>query len=274
MTAVKPPFAYYGGKTTIGHKIAAMFPEHRHYVEPFCGSLAVLLSKPPSMMETVNDLDGDLMLFWRMLRDRPEDLVRVCELTPHGRAEHLAARDYDDAPDDLERARRVWVLLSQGRTGTLRKTGWRFYSDPSRSSIGMPAYLRAYLDRMLEVTTRLRQVSLECRPALEVIAAYGQHRQVLLYCDPPYLGETRAVGYRHEMTSEDLHRELAAGLHLCRSAVVLSGYPSDLYDELYHGWDRVEIPAGTGQAAGGYEPRTEVLWSNRPLNHGRLEGIA
>src|SRR5690606_27445667 len=101
------PFAYYGGKTTLADKIVQLLPEHDHYVEPFAGSLAVLLAKPRSAMETVNDLDGDLMTFWRVLRDRPEDLARVCSLTPHSRAEHQAAYDLGVA-DDLERARRVW----------------------------------------------------------------------------------------------------------------------------------------------------------------------
>ena len=85
---VKPPFAYYGGKTTLAPAIAELLPPHEHYVEPFAGSLAVLLAKRPSRAETVNDLDGDLVTFWRVLRDRPEDFERVCALTPHSRAEY------------------------------------------------------------------------------------------------------------------------------------------------------------------------------------------
>lgn len=269
---MKPPFTYYGGKTTLASQIAALFPPHRHYVEPFAGSLAVLLAKPPTKLETVNDIDQDLMTFWRVLRERPEDLARVCEFTPHARAEHVAARDLS-VEDELERARRVWVLLSQGRTGTLRTTGWRFYSDPAGTSTAMPGYLRGYVGRMLAAAERLRNVSLECRPALEVIDIYGKHREVLLYVDPPYLGETRAVGYRHEMTGTAEHEGLASALLGCRSTVVLSGYASDLYEDLFSGWCRTELRSGTGQA-GAYEARTEVLWSNRPFEDGRLEGIA
>src|SRR5436305_8185500 len=112
---MRPPFAYYGGKTTLADAIIDVLPQHEHYVEPFAGSLAVLLAKPRSRMETVNDLDGDIMTFWRVLRDRPEDLARVCSLTPHSRLEHATAQDEDLAgvTDELERARRVWVLLTQ-----------------------------------------------------------------------------------------------------------------------------------------------------------------
>jgi DNA adenine methylase len=260
---VKPPVAYFGAKTTIAAQIAALLRPHAHYVEPFAGSLAVLLAKPPSRMETVNDIDGDLMTFWRMLRDRPADLERACALTPHARAEHQAA--YAPAPDDLERARRVWVRLTQGRSGALRPTGWRHYQDPAGPGPSMPGYLRAYVSRMHAAAERIAAVSLECRPALEVIEAYGRHPGVLIYADPPYLGSTRAGSrYRYEMTSDTDHRALAGALGRCRAAVVLSGYDSRLYDGLYHGWHRHEIRAHTGNAADS-KARVEVLWSNRPL---------
>jgi DNA adenine methylase len=269
---MKPPLAYYGAKVTIARQIVAQFPPHEHYVEPFAGSLAVLLAKPPSDMETVNDLDGDLMTFWRVLRDRPADLQRACALTPHARAEHLEA--YQPVPGDhpdpqLEVARRVWVRLAQGRSGTLRRTGWRFYVDPAGSSTSMPGYLAGYVDRMAAAAERLARVSLECRPALELIEAYGRENDVLLYVDPPYLGSTRSRNYQYEMGSDAEHRDLATTLEACRATVVLSGYHSPLYDDLYGGWARHEIATATGQAAQ-WSARTEVLWSNRPFGYGAL----
>lgn len=262
----KPPFAYYGGKTTLARRIADLLPEHRHYVEPFAGSLAVLLARPPALMETVNDLDHRLMTFWRVLRERGDDLMRVCSMTPHGRAEHQAAYALDDGCDDLELARRVWVCLTQGRGGTLRRTGWRYFEDPGRrGSSGMPEYLAAYVERMGDVIERLRHVSLECRPALEVIRAYGKHEEALLYCDPPYLGSVRSSRqYVVEMSHDNEHRDLAEALHACAGAVVISGYDSPLYADLYGSWYRHEIEAFTGQANTNGR-RTEVLWSNRPL---------
>lgn len=259
---MKPPIAYYGGKTRIAQKIADLLPSHGHYVEPFAGSLAVLLAKRPSAMETVNDLDQDIVAFWRVLRDRPADLERVCALTPHARAEHTAA--YEPAADELEQARRVWVRLTQGRAGTLRTTGWRHYVRPVGAT-GMPDYLAAYVGRIADAAERLAHVSLECRPALDVIARYGQHREVLLYVDPPYLAETRtSTNYRHEMPRPDQHLELAEALVDCPAAVVLSGYDSSLYGDLYRNWYRHEIRTATGQAHT-WSARTEVLWSNRPF---------
>lgn len=260
---MKPPVSYYGSKATIADQIVRLLPQHEHYVEPFCGSLAVLLAKPPSKLETVNDLDGELVTFWRVVRERFEDLARAVAFTPHARAEHGQA--YERTEDELETARRVWIRLTQGRSGTLRRTGWRYYVDPHGTSISMPAYLEAYRNRLPPASRRLMSVSLECRPALEVVAQYGQHPDALLYVDPPYLGSTRGVAnYRLEMPSDADHAALADALLAARAAVVLSGYASPLYDELYAGWDRVDIATGTGQG-GTYEARTEVLWLNRPV---------
>lgn len=263
MTAVlRPPVPYFGGKQTLGPAIARLLPAHEHYVEPYGGSLAVLLAKAPSRMETVNDADRQLMTFWRVLRDRPADLARVCALTPHSRAEHQAA--HEPATYEIEVARRVWVQLTQGRAGIRTKTGWRHYVAPAAST-SMPGYLAGYVARIAPAAQRLAAVSLECRPALDLIARYGQDPRVLLYVDPPYLGSTRSDGaYLHDMPTPEQHEELAAALHQVRAATVLSGYPSPLYDELYADWHRLDFAASTGQG-GTWANRTEVLWSNREL---------
>jgi DNA adenine methylase len=120
---IRPPFTYYGGKMTIAARIAAALPQHGHYVEPFAGSLAILLAKRPSRMETVNDLDGAIVEFWRILRDEPAELARACALTPHSRAEWEMSRDleqwwHEDLPA-IERARRFWTAVTQARSNRL-----------------------------------------------------------------------------------------------------------------------------------------------------------
>ena len=276
MSNLSPPVPYFGGKQRIAPRIADLLPKHEHYVEPYCGGLSVLLAKRPSKIETINDLDGDVIAFWRVLRDQPEDLIRVCTLTPHARAELQACRDRTGVTD-LERARRVWVSLTQGRTGTLLSTGWRFHADPAGTSLGMTAYLRGYLARMEPAAERLFGVSIECRPALEVIEAYGKHPGVLLYVDPPYLGSTRTGrGYQVEMPTEADHADMLDALLTVPAVVVLSGYASPLYEQALAGWERVELAASTGQGSV-WKERTEVLWSNRELNtHPRLNfgGVA
>jgi len=251
------------------NRMIDLFPPHQHYVEPFAGGLSVLFAKPPAQLETVNDIDRDIMTFWRVLRDQPDDLARICGLTPHSRAERQASYDRPDELPDLERARRIWVALTQSRTGTLRRTGLRFHADADGTSMGMPSYLSGYLARMAPAAARLADVSLECRPALEVITSYS-HPGTLLYVDPPYLRATRSgMGYRHEMPDEAEHRELADLLNSTSASVVLSGYRSPLYDELYSDWYTHEIAATSGQGSV-WKNRTEVLWANTPP-HGVLD---
>lgn len=260
-----PPICYFGGKTLSAQWLISQMPPHRHYVEPYAGSLAVLLAKAPVPMETVNDLDGEIVAWWRVLRDRPADLERVCALTPHARAEH--ADSYSPVPDDhpdpdLERARRVWVQLTQGRAGIRTKTGWRHYQDPAGPT-SMPRYLKGYVGRIAPAAERLARVSLECRPAIDVIRDYGKHPDVLLYVDPPYLGTTRnSGGYLHDMPDTADHAELLEALLACRASVVLSGYASDLYQDALAGWSRRVKDVGTGQS-GEWGRRTEVAWCNR-----------
>lgn len=257
---VKPPFSYYGGKTMLAPKIAELLPEHDHYVEPFAGSLAVLLAKAPSRCETVNDLDGDLMTFWRVLRDQPQELERACLLTPHSRADYEISKDLEGV-GDLERARRVFVRLTQGRSHSMKPTGWWFRRGEDTQTPS--AKTLAHASRIPKVASRLRSVSLESRDAVEIVQDYGREPKVCIYADPPYLGSTRASNYRHEMLEDSLHVKLADALRNCKASVVLSGYASPLYEELFDGWHRMELKAPT--ALSGRAAENEVLWSNVPL---------
>ena len=257
--ALMPPFAYYGGKTTLAPIIASLLPPHSHYVEPFAGSLAVLLAKVPSSAETVNDLDGDLVAFWRVLRDRPDDLGRLVAHTPHARAELAVAANLDEI-DDVERARRVWVRLTQSRSHSMQQSGWW---RATRSARDIPRSQFEFASRIEPAARRLRLVSLENRDALELIRDYGENPDACIYADPPYLGSTRAANYRHELLEDDLHIRLADALNGCKSSVVLSGYDSPLYADLYAGWHRTELKAPTSLSGGAAQ--TEVLWSNVPL---------
>lgn len=269
MTAVvQSPVSYFGGKAFMADRLVAAFPAHRHFIECCGGSLAVLLAKKRSRMETVNDLDNTLQTFWRVLRDRPADLERVCVLTPHSRAERELAYSFPhglDELDELETARRVFVALTQGRTGSITRTGWRHNVRPT--STPMPIVLQRYSQRLAPAAARLQGVSLECRPAIEVVRSYGKERTSLLYVDPPYVtdpGIRRGGEYKVEMTNRGEHQELLDACLSANAAVVVSGYSSEVYDAALAGWYRYEIPTSTQQGSG-HGQRTEVVWSNRVL---------
>lgn len=265
---MRPPFPYCGAKQTLARAIVdLMRVEHRHYVEPFAGSLAVLLAKPRVSLETVNDVDGRVMQFWRVLRERGDELAAACALTPHSRAEFEAA----SAPctDPVEAARRTWVRLTQSFGGTLRDSaGWRHYQSVSaQSSTSMSRVLAGYVERMGPVMDRISGVSLECRSGVDVVRDYGRSADTLLYLDPPYVGQARsskASAYAHEMWSMAAHEELLEAVTAARAAVLISGYDHPLYRRVLADWQRVELPGARGNGAADRD-RREMVWVNFPL---------
>jgi DNA adenine methylase len=274
--ALRPPVPYYGSKARMAPWICGLMPEHRTYVEPFAGSAAVLWAKHPAPVEVINDLDENVTTFFRVLRDQPDELGRVLTLTPYARAEYAAAElDLPGLPD-LERARRFFVRATQGfnGAGTGRWAGW---SNGIRKGSSSDATTTTdVVDRLGEFAQRLRRVVIECCPATDVIARYDQPDAVL-YVDPPYLASTRrgldrrrSSDYAVDTCADVDHRQLAAVLHRCVGTVLLSGYPSPLYDDLYAGWHQsrrgVTCPSSNRRSVAATHA-VEVLWSNRPLGN-------
>ena len=280
---MRPPTGYFGAKVRLAPWIASLLPPHRTYLEPFAGSLAVLFAKAPSPTEIVSDTDGHVVNFFRVLRERPLDLERACELTPYARAEYDACADLD-VGDELEQARRWWVRTNQSvgkHPGSGRGSGWA--AGPNTGNMDHSHKMATYTGRMAACAARLRGVTWENRPALEVLAKYATSPEVAVYCDPPYLASVRRGqdrlrprDYATDMPTDADHESLAEALRATPAAVLLSGYPSPLYGRLYDGWDRAErvVPVPTANGRGGVVRRqaTEVVWSNRPLRvQGALE---
>lgn len=272
MTALKPLVPYHGGKGRLAAWIVDLMPAHRVYLEPFAGSAAVLLAKPRSTHEILNDVDGNVVNFYRVLREDPDELERVCRLTPYARDEFAGADLHDDSIDDLERARRWWVRTNQSfaHTGTVA-TGWS--TSIKRGSNNARSVLNR-IDRFAAAAERLATVTIESRDALELIPEYSVPDGVI-YADPPYLLSTRSAmsrrpggDYSHEFASDDDHRALATALHASSGMVLLSGYHSPLYDELYGDWDQVErrvVRRSSNGRSSALPHAVEVVWSNRGL---------
>lgn len=230
-----PTLRYIGAKWKLADWIIGQFPPHELYCEPFCGSAAIFFRKPISPIEVLNDAYGDLVNFFRILRERPDDLIHQIQLTPFSREEYELA--YEPADDSLERARRFYVLCWQSFGAySGKKSGWRVQKNTGRGTRitrewKRIAGLRYGADRLLDA-------QIENKDAVDVIR-YFDSPTTLFYVDPPYVKSARSEGsrsrYEHEMNDAD-HRRLAEVLHQVDGMVVLSGYDSALYQELFGDW--------------------------------------
>lgn len=263
----KIAFGWYGGKFSHLKFLLPLLPQTKHYCEPFGGSAAVLLNREPSPVETYNDIDSELVNFFRVLRNQKDELVEKIGLTPFSKEELAkAAGEPEDEISELERARRFFVCARQVRTGLAQTASvgrWAHCRLTSRA--GMAGAVSRWLgsvDGLSEIAQRLLRVQIENAPAVEVIERYDSE-QTLFYCDPPYVHEARgdSNAYAFEMTDEE-HRELAEALHNVDGLVALSGYHCDLMNELYGDWTTVEY---TKNAHSVKQKRTEVLWVNYPV---------
>lgn len=258
-------FAYYGGKQRHLAEILPLLPATDHYCEPFAGSAAVLLNRAPSPIETMNDLNGDIVNFFRVLRDRPADLIGRLELTPYAREEFAEA--WDPHPDPIESARRFFcrMVMDVAKAGAKKDKSFSTNATYKRSQFAYaPWNMISKVAGLPDIISRLKQVQIENRPAIDLIRKYDRPG-TLFYCDPPYLAETRtsANDYAHEMTLQQ-HIELAEVLNAARGRVALSGYDSPTMEKLY--------PSGKWWKTG-FKPRRvpmsskklrkqEVLWTN------------
>ena len=252
---------YPGSKWSMADWIISYMPAHQTYLEPFFGSGAVLFSKERSRLETVNDIDGEIVNLFRIIRERPDELAQAIHWTPHARQEYYES--YEPASDDLERARRLVVRLWQGRGGkTAHRTGWRSMIECNGPLPGKE-WLR-FPEKIHVVGERLQGVQIECQPAAELLLRY-KRPDVLIYADPPYLHDTRTTtSYRYEMGNQD-HIELLELLDAHPGPVLLSGYAHPMYDDRLRNWHRETRRA---KAEGG-ATREEVLWIN-PIAAGQV----
>lgn len=265
MKPSRPALRYHGAKWLLAPWIIAHLPPHDVYVEPFAGSAAVLLQKERSNIEVYNDLDREVVNFFRTLRERPNTLIRQIELTPFASAEYECSQE--PASDPIEAARRFFCRSFMSIAGPTAQwnSGWRRQKHMSRGASGklaMTPAARSFMktEHLYQVAERLRGIFIEERPALEIIEIYDSPA-ACFYIDPPYVSSTRGrwknAAYAHEMDDDD-HTELLGLLLQLDASVVLSGYSCDLYHDLLGDWWHVERPArvnGPGDAI-------ESLWLN------------
>lgn len=249
---------YPGGKWRIADWIISFFPEHKVYVEPYFGSGACFFNKQPSYIETINDIDGNVVNLFRVCRDYPEELARAINLTPFSRDEFISCNTPSNDP--IEQARRTLVRYHQSfGTSNSNKNSWRnvqTYGGPRCATMW-----NCLPEIIVNCCERLKEAQIENTDALTLIERYNDEN-TLIYCDPPYLQELRKKNmYKHEMSNEQ-HIELLKVLKASKSKIILSGYDNDLYNSELSGWTTAEKQTIAQMGL----HRTEKLWMNFELN--------
>jgi len=256
---MNPALRYHGSKYRLAPWLLSYFPAHRCYVEPYAGAAGVLLQKPRSAIEIYNDLDCEIVNFFRVLREpnMAERLIEQLELTPFARAEFNVI--LTSSSDDVERARLLAVraFMGFGSSGaTMQKNGMSIHGARVQGWRNYPQKLHA-------VVQRLQGVVIENRDALSVMRQHDSH-DTLHFVDPPYLPETRKNNndvYRYEMTLEQ-HADLLQCLNQVTGMVILCGYPNDMYDQHLPGWETATRKSAiSGNRGGRY--RIEKIWMNQ-----------
>lgn len=248
---------YPGSKWRIADQIVSNIPEHKCYLEPYFGSGAVLFNKPISPVETINDLDDDVVNLFQCIQEHSFELSSKLAATPYSR-EIYESQYYAEVTDSIRKAYSFLVKCWQGYgyKNTGAKNGWKRDLTGREKAYALSNWY--HLPGWIEdVAERLRYVQIEKKPALDLIKEFDSPDS-FYYLDPPYLLSSRSSSqYQHEMSDED-HIQLLETIVHCSAKIMISGYESNLYNEYLHSWDSLKIP---NQTVSG-KVREEIVWMN------------
>lgn len=264
----RPVLRYYGGGWKRAEWTVSHMPAHTVYCEPCFGSGAVLLRKPMAKLEVANDIDARVMNFFEVLHTRTDELVYALDLTPWHEAEFW--RCLQLSADALEDARRFfftsWASVKGGPISGASDFRWQ--KKQTRRSAAVKD--TDDLSHLFAAAKRLKNVQFLCRDGLSVIEKM-RGTGALIYFDPPYLVRTRTRktgGYMYE-PSEEWHAAAAELLRVHNGPVLVAGYRSALYHDLYevHGWTRVERVQQTNSGGSA----VECLWLSPTLSAATMQ---
>lgn len=250
---MRPMLNYYGGKWNAAAWIIENFPKHTVYVEPFFGGGSVLLQKPRSKREIVNDLDDEITNLFKCARDHGPALKAILKYTPYARTEYENCAELCKIP--IEQARRTIVKSYMGIGDSITNTNNGFRQSKDANTCNAKSWTN-YVDAFDELIERLQGVMIENRDYKKVMDYYDAP-DTLFYLDPPYVRSTRNIKHTYTIDwTDEAHIELVEFLQDIKGMVVLSGYDSPIYESL--SWRKVHKDFTTNAKGS----RTETLWIN------------
>jgi DNA adenine methylase len=259
----KTPISYYGGKQSMLGKILPLIPAHVVYVEPFFGGGAVFWAKDKSDVEVINDLNGHVVNFYKQLKNRPDELIKLVESTPYARSSYKQAMVVYNAPylfDELTRAWAFWVATIQGFSNKIGS--WRCAQNRNKEC----KLLENKKELISEQTSeRLKFVQIESKDAVQLIKRHDAP-EVFFYLDPPYVDSNQGHygGY-----TQDHFNELLEALRGIKGKFLLSSYPNQRLKELTdsEGWNSIgnNMPLSASNQSG--RRKVEMLTFNYDLDN-------
>lgn len=250
---------YPGSKWRIARQLCDLIPEHHSYLEPYFGSGAVFFTKPPSDIETINDLDTDVVNLFQCIKDDPDKIASMVYASPYSKV--LYEQQFSaNADDPYEKALSFLIKcwMGHGFRTSGYKSGWKNDVHGRERAYALLNWNRLP-EWVLQTAERLKQAQIECSPALDLIQRFD-YTDVFMYVDPPYVLNTRYTKqYKHEMTDND-HKKLLDVLLSSKAKIMLSGYSSPLYENILSDWERTEISNYTESG----KKAVEVVWMNYP----------
>jgi DNA adenine methylase len=223
---MKPPLTYYGGKQRLSKLILSLIPKHHLYCEPFFGGGAVFFAKEPSTVEIINDTNGELINFYKVIKTNFKELEKEIQSTLHSRKSHQQANivlNYPELFTEVKRAWAIWTSTNQS-FGSMIGSTWRCDFNQNTSATRIFSKKENFTNAYAE---RLEKTQIECRDALYVINS-TDNKNAFFYCDPPYYNSH--MGHYKGYTEKDFE-ELLEVLSKIKGKFLLSSYPSELLEK-------------------------------------------
>lgn len=220
---MKTPLTYFGGKQKLAGNILPLIPKHNLYCEPFVGGGAIFFSKEPSRAEVINDIDGNLINFYKVMKNNFGKLKKEIQSTLYSRQYHQEAKivlGYPQMFNEIKRAWAVWTLLHQGYSSIMNGP-WGY---ERKNDTAVTRFHRKKINFTKEYAERLEKVQIECRDAVEVIKSRDS-KESFFYCDPPYFNSNQK--YVINYTENDFEKLLEC-LSKIKGKFLLSSYPSEI----------------------------------------------
>jgi len=263
---MKTPLPYYGGKSTLAHLIVQLIPDHNLYVEPFCGGASVFFEKQPSAVEVINDMNREVINFYRQCQLDFVSLEKEVRISLHSRSAHADAQVVNKNPhlfNDVKRAWAVWVLAVQSFS-SMQDGSWGMDRKKNTTSKKIANKRDGFTE---DFAIRLQHVQVECTDAIRIIRS-RDGAETFVYADPPYYNSDCGPYSGYTLENYEL---LLKTLNEMEGKFLLSSYPSPILSQFVKekGWWQAERVMTVSVANNSPKPRktkVEVLTANYDIS--------